>query len=133
MIRRPPRSTRTDTLFPYTTLFRSGRQMNSNFLLAAFSGAQPGPTLMGVDVVWAATMLAAVGVGAVLFAIYGALTVRNPMAKRVKALNDRREQLKAGITASTAKRRATLVRKNQTADRMRTFSGRLQAIGRAHV
>src|SRR3546814_20339279 len=26
MIRRPPRSTRTDTLFPYTTLFRSGSQ-----------------------------------------------------------------------------------------------------------
>src|SRR3546814_4501630 len=25
MIRRPPKSTRTDTLFPYTTLFRSGR------------------------------------------------------------------------------------------------------------
>src|SRR3546814_11272681 len=28
MIRRPPRSTRTDTLFPYTTLFRSGRGMD---------------------------------------------------------------------------------------------------------
>src|SRR3546814_16572091 len=27
MIRRPPRSTRTDTLFPYTTLFRSGRPL----------------------------------------------------------------------------------------------------------
>src|SRR3546814_15937346 len=27
MIRRPPRSTRTDTLFPYTTLFRSGAGM----------------------------------------------------------------------------------------------------------
>src|SRR3546814_20015549 len=27
MIRRPPRSTRTDTLFPYTTLFRSGVRM----------------------------------------------------------------------------------------------------------
>src|SRR3546814_14928992 len=27
MIRRPPRSTRTDTLFPYTTLFRSHRGM----------------------------------------------------------------------------------------------------------
>src|SRR3546814_13919554 len=26
MIRRPPRSTRTDTLFPYTTLFRPARQ-----------------------------------------------------------------------------------------------------------
>src|SRR3546814_5400881 len=29
MIRRPPRSTRTDTLFPYTTLFRSGRRMTT--------------------------------------------------------------------------------------------------------
>src|SRR3546814_10927714 len=27
MIRRPPRSTRTDTLFPYTTLFRSPQQV----------------------------------------------------------------------------------------------------------
>src|SRR3546814_11483445 len=27
MIRRPPRSTRTDTLFPYTTLFRSAAAM----------------------------------------------------------------------------------------------------------
>src|SRR3546814_4549075 len=27
MIRRPPRSTRTDTLFPYTTLFRSHRRV----------------------------------------------------------------------------------------------------------
>src|SRR3546814_4739173 len=29
MIRRPPRSTRTDTLFPYTTLFRSADGMTS--------------------------------------------------------------------------------------------------------
>src|SRR3546814_7436277 len=38
MIRRPPRSTRTDTLFPYTTLFRSQFQVNgSNLqLLQAF-------------------------------------------------------------------------------------------------
>src|SRR3546814_11367771 len=28
MLRRPPRSTRTDTLFPYTTLFRSGMEHN---------------------------------------------------------------------------------------------------------
>src|SRR3546814_14943817 len=27
MLRRPPRSTRTDTLFPYTTLFRSTRRL----------------------------------------------------------------------------------------------------------
>src|SRR3546814_5853801 len=31
MIRRPPRSTRTDTLFPYTTLFRSGRPRSACF------------------------------------------------------------------------------------------------------
>src|SRR3546814_6466368 len=34
MIRRPPRSTRTDTLFPYTTLFRSfegGQVTNASF------------------------------------------------------------------------------------------------------
>src|SRR3546814_17396520 len=30
MIRRPPRSTRTDTLFPYTTLFRSGRAVRAH-------------------------------------------------------------------------------------------------------
>src|SRR3546814_11406861 len=29
MIRRPPRSTRTDTLFPYTTLFRSNNMVNA--------------------------------------------------------------------------------------------------------
>src|SRR3546814_12041951 len=33
MIRRPPRSTRTDTLFPYTTLFRSGELALENFQL----------------------------------------------------------------------------------------------------
>src|SRR3546814_10044622 len=32
MIRRPPRSTRTDTLFPYTTLFRSEKPMISRKL-----------------------------------------------------------------------------------------------------
>src|SRR3546814_3328094 len=39
MIRRPPRSTRTDTLFPYTTLFRSYRQRGiASALIAHFSG-----------------------------------------------------------------------------------------------
>src|SRR3546814_17199218 len=33
MIRRPPRSTRTDTLFPYTTLFRSEALQNTNVRL----------------------------------------------------------------------------------------------------
>src|SRR3546814_9441661 len=35
MIRRPPRSTRTDTLFPYTTLFRSATMLSES--LAQYS------------------------------------------------------------------------------------------------
>src|SRR3546814_1769754 len=35
MIRRPPRSTRTDTLFPYTTLFRSTSGIAAASVLAA--------------------------------------------------------------------------------------------------
>src|SRR3546814_14715359 len=34
MIRRPPRSTRTDTLFPYTTLFRSLQPVNTKIVEA---------------------------------------------------------------------------------------------------
>src|SRR3546814_13150717 len=50
MVRRPPRSTRTYTLFPYTTLFRSGEAR----LLSAgqpathtwlYDGVSPGPTI----------------------------------------------------------------------------------------
>src|SRR3546814_21109089 len=37
MIRRPPRSTRTDTLFPYTTLFRSYSQDYKERLLAEYA------------------------------------------------------------------------------------------------
>src|SRR3546814_6169797 len=37
MIRRPPRSTRTDTLFPYTTLFRSPGTASSSAALAVLT------------------------------------------------------------------------------------------------
>src|SRR3546814_20160602 len=36
MIRRPPRSTRTDTLFPYTTLFRSAGELAAEAAPAGF-------------------------------------------------------------------------------------------------
>src|SRR3546814_19039136 len=38
MIRRPPRSTRTDTLFPYTTLFRSDRVADAQTLRRQYLG-----------------------------------------------------------------------------------------------
>jgi tight adherence protein C len=85
------------------------------------------PTLLGVDVITVATLLAGVAAFMILFAIYTATTVRDPMTKRVKALNDRREQLKAGITAST-KRRAKLVQRNDTADRMKSLLSSLKIL-----
>lgn len=87
-----------------------------------------GPTLLGIDVLWVATILAAVATLAVVFAIYAAVTVRDPMAKRVKALNERREQLKAGITASTTKKRAKLIQQNDTTDRMRGMLSSLKVL-----
>jgi tight adherence protein C len=54
-----------------------------------------------------------------MLAVYAAVTVKDPMAKRVKALNDRREELKAGIVTATAKKRQSLVRKSETTDRMK--------------
>ncbi|MDP5278930.1 type II secretion system F family protein [Sphingomonas sp. DG1-23] len=92
-----------------------------------------GPTLLGVDVLWVATFLSAIAATAVVFAIYTATTVRDPMAKRVKALNDRREQLKAGITASTSKRRAKLVQKNETTDRIRSLLSSMKVLQESQI
>ncbi len=87
-----------------------------------------GPTLLGIDVLWVATLLSAVATFMVLVALYAVMTVKDPMARRVKALNDRREQLKAGITASTSKRRAKLNARNETTDRMRSVLGGLKVL-----
>ena len=87
-----------------------------------------GPTLMGIDVIMAATVLAAIATFAVLVAIYAATTVRDPMAKRVKALNERREQLKAGIVASTNKRRKTISNRNEMADKVRGLLSSLKML-----
>ncbi|NWP05682.1 type II secretion system F family protein, partial [Escherichia coli] len=62
-----------------------------------------------------------------------ATTVRDPMAKRVKSLNERREQLKAGITASTSKRRAKLVQKNETTDRIRSLLSSMKVLQDSQV
>src|SRR3546814_3072695 len=55
MIRRPPRSTRTDTLFPYTTLFRSSHRrrqgalpMTASFPRLLLTAAVSAGLLLGV-------------------------------------------------------------------------------------
>src|SRR5918997_6852368 len=87
-----------------------------------------GPTVMGIDVGMGATFPAAIATFAVLVAIYAATTVKDPMAKRVKALNERREQLKAGIVASTSKRRRNITNKNEMADKVRGVLGSLKML-----
>ncbi|MCB2048115.1 MAG: type II secretion system F family protein [Novosphingobium sp.] len=95
--------------------------------------SQPtGPTLLGFDVIFVATVLAGLAAAAVLLAIYAAVTVKDPMAKRVKALNARREQLKAGITVG-AKKRTSIVRKNETADKMRDTLATLKVLQDSQV
>jgi tight adherence protein C len=87
-----------------------------------------GPTLLGIDVLWVATLLSGVATFMVLVALYAVMTVKDPMARRVKALNERREQLKAGITASSSKRRVKLNARNETTDRMRSVLASLKVL-----
>jgi tight adherence protein C len=89
--------------------------------------APTGPHILGFDVIWIATMLSAVATFAVLLAIYAATTAKDPMARRVKALNERREQLKAGIVASTNKRKK-ITNRNQAADKVRGILSQFKMI-----
>src|SRR3546814_4949242 len=51
MIRRPPRSTRTDTLFPYTTLFRSEAAIRGSIGVSHSSGLYAGVWGSSIDLV----------------------------------------------------------------------------------
>ena len=92
----------------------------------------PGPTLLGIDVIWVGSILAGIAAVAVMFAIYAAVTVRDPMAKRVKALGERREQLKAGIVTG-ARKRQSLVRKTHTTDKLRDTLSSLKVLQASQV
>src|SRR3546814_9883154 len=78
MIRRPPRSTRTDTLFPYTTLFRSILPAVASVHDAAAGGAADRAPAAG-EAAGAEQPLAAPGRGG------GA---RRPLARRPGRLDD---------------------------------------------
>src|SRR3546814_16907493 len=86
MIRRPPRSTRTDTLFPYTTLFRSTRGRSDD---------EPGRPIVAAAVITAvvaapdaivarqAPRLIIASIAVIERAILGALAVRRSPGRRV--------------------------------------------------
>ena len=99
-------------------------------LAASPAGA---PTFFGYDVYTAGTILLAVATMTALLAFYGAIKMKDPMAKRVKGLVERREQLKAGISASTSKKRAKLVRNTNVTDQMRQWLGSMKVLQEGQI
>ena len=93
----------------------------------------PGPTLLGIDVVWVGSILAGLAAIAVMFAIYTAVTIRDPMTKRVKALNERRDQLKTGMITQTAQKRAKIVRKSETTDKLQEALSTLKVLQQSQL
>src|SRR3546814_8194470 len=81
MIRRPPRSTRTDTLFPYTTLFRSGHHMCT-------LAHQPGGDQAPADV----RQLHGGGCGSGMLAVGGHVVAMQPRCQVVAGDLDRSEE-----------------------------------------
>jgi tight adherence protein C len=93
----------------------------------------PGPTLLGFDVILVGSILAGIAALATVFAIYAAVTVKDPMAKRVKALNERREELKAGIIKSASRKRQSVVRRTQTTDRVKDALASLNVLQASQI
>ena len=86
------------------------------------------PLFYGIDVYLIGSAFAGVAALLVMFVIYTALTIRDPMSKRVKALNERREELKAGIMAKEPKKRTQIVRRSDTTDAIRDFLDKLKVL-----
>ncbi|MCL6250971.1 type II secretion system F family protein [Altererythrobacter sp. KTW20L] len=77
------------------------------------------PTLLGVDIYLAGTVLACIAAATVFVFINAAITISDPMVKRLKALNTRRDELKTGMITSKSKKRQSLVRRTDTTDKMK--------------
>src|SRR3546814_14619682 len=73
MIRRPPRSTRTDTLFPYTTLFRSYDWWSVFAVWQGGFSAWVGLAVAAAILAWRMRPLPAMGKGLAPVVIFGAV------------------------------------------------------------
>src|SRR3546814_6401576 len=97
MIRRPPRSTRTDTLFPYTTLFRSGRRHPAIFAIRLR------PAALQADRVAEAARPAAIGIvdeALPAAPVTSELGHRQTLPRRVAGRDDRilRRNIREGVS-----------------------------------
>lgn len=92
------------------------------------------PHLLGFDVYSVGSLIAVAAAAVVIFGIYQAVTIRDPMRKRLKVLHARREELKAGIIASGGpKKRASLVRKNERTQKIGDVLGKLKMLQDSQV
>ena len=92
-----------------------------------------GPKLLGFDVIVVGSILAGIAALAVLVAIYTAVTIKDPMAKRVKALEGRREELKSGLVMSSTKKRQSLVRKTNTTEKIKDTLGNMKVLQQSQI
>ncbi len=81
---------------------------------------------LGLTAIDLVTVLVAIGALAMCAVVWSVATVRDPMRGRVKALQERREQLKAGITAS--RRRAKVTKSAETTDQMRNILKKMSVL-----
>src|SRR3546814_19206473 len=100
MIRRPPRSTRTDTLFPYTTLFRS--------LYGALEPGRPPGSIGDVDAELGAgtTEAVAVKLGAVVHHDGGRQALAGPDILDVRRSEERRVGKECAVRVDLGGRRS---------------------------
>ena len=92
-----------------------------------------GPTLLGFDVILVGSILSGLAAFMVIMAVYAAVTIKDPMAKRVKALNERRDELKSGIVKSAAKKRQSLVRKTEKTEKIKDTLKGMNVLQQAQV
>src|SRR6187551_2018200 len=92
-----------------------------------------GPTLLGVDVILVGSILAGIAAAAMVYAIYNAVTVRDPMSRRVKALNARREELKAGIIKGSGKKRQSVLRRSDKTDKVKDTLSNMKVLQESQV
>jgi len=92
-----------------------------------------GPTLLGFDVILVGSILAGLAAFAVVMAIYAAVTIKDPMAKRVKSLEERRDELKAGIITGGSRKRASLVRRTDTTDKVKDSLGKMNVLEQSQI
>src|SRR3546814_11966273 len=106
MIRRPPISTRTDTLFPYTTLFRSTGKTSRAHVLNGDNGVRCHELQASLDQKLFSKRIAHLNSGALFFAVLGKIRAGHGRAMNAVEASFRSEERRVGkVCVSTCRSR----------------------------